>query len=498
MKGALWIAIGRLLANALGLISTLILARILVPEDFGLVAISTAFMAILTSITDMPVSEALIQHKDPKKDHFHTAFTISAIRGAIIGLAMVFCAGPVAQFYGDERLREILQVLALGVFLLSLLNPRLILFQRELVFHQIFIMQISEKAVGFIAAVAVALIYQSYWALIIGALASEMTRVLLSYVLRPFLPRFTLLHWRELLSFSIWLTLGNCAQALNWRANPLVYGAVLPTNFMGLYGFGNRVTGVLFDQLDQPIRQTLYPAFSRLNSDIPALGRAYLRAQGILCLVVFPFATAIIFLAAPLVTIAVGDKWLLAVPVIQIQAMMSAAQSMVALQPIAMATDNTKKLFYRSVRVIIVRWPIVGIAIWVAWPFGPNNVLIAAMLGSLVATAVNVVWNMTLVRSIAEIPLRNQLGLGLRPVLACIATALVLSGLGTMLPMTQSSLIGQFLQLLAFAFAGLACYAISIAILWRVHGKPKSAEVDLTEMIVGFYRKLQKRLKMQS
>lgn len=482
MKGALWIAIGRLVANTLGLISTLILARILVPEDFGLVAISTAFMAILTSVTDMPVSEALIQHKDPKKDHFHTAFTISTIRGAIIGLVLVFCAGPVAQFYGDERLRGILQVLAIGVFVLSLSNPRLILFQRELVFHQIFIMQISEKLVGFATAVAIAMIYQSYWALIVGAISSELTRVLLSYVLRPFFPRFTLVYWRDLLSFSIWLTLNNCAQALNWRINPLVFGALLPTNTVGQFSFGQRMTGILFGQLEQPVRQTLYPAFSQMSGDKERLKAAYLRAQALICLCVFPMSSCLIALAPILVFAAVGEKWMLAVPVIQIQSIISTFQIVVALDPVAMATNNTKSLFFRSLRSLVIRWPIVAIAIWLSWPLGPDTVLVWAMIGSLLAGVINTIWNMTLVTRIADVSLRSQIGIAIRPFLAAIACACAIQATQYLLPL-ETSMISLFAQLIALGLIGLTTYAYVLVIAWRFAGRPNSAEIEIVAIV---------------
>lgn len=493
LKGALWVGVGRLLASSLGLISTLVLARLLMPEDFGLVAISAAFMAVVTSITEMPVSEALVQHDDPKDNHFHTAFSISVTRGAIMAVLLALSAGSVAQFYDDERLRDILYVMAIGVFAVSFTNPLLIMFQRELVFYQVFIMQITEKLGGFIVAMTVALIFRSYWALVFGTLASEMIRVLLSYILRPFRPRLTFVHWRDLLSFSIWLTLGNSVQALNWRAVPLLYGAILPTPIMGQYSFGNRLTNTIFEQLAQPIQQTLYPAFSRFKTQKNALRIAYLRAQGVMCLWIIPCAIGFAAIAPALVTQVVGDKWLQAVPVMQILAVTAALQATVAVQPIAMATGNTERLFYRDIRATLVRWPLILMGIWLGSSHGPYAMLIGSMLGAFVGAIVNVTWNMTLVRDVGDLPIRAQFQLILRPALASILMIGVIWLLEAKLPPTND-VWGIWVRLLELCMAGGLTYVIAIFVLWRLAGRPNAAEVDAIQMIGGGVRKLRSRL----
>ncbi|WP_378949021.1 lipopolysaccharide biosynthesis protein [Paracoccus sp. R86501] len=493
LKGALWVALGRLLASSLGLISTLVLARLLMPEDFGLVAISAAFMAVVTSITEMPVSEALVQHDDPKDDHFHTAFSISVTRGVIMAVLLAMSSGAVAQFYDDERLRDILYVMAIGVFAVSLTNPRLVMFQRELIFHQVFIMQISEKLMGFIVAMTAALIFRSYWALVLGALASEITRVLLSYIFCPIRPRLTFVYWRDLLSFSIWLTLGSSVQALNWRVVPLLYGAILPTNIMGQYSFGNRLTNTIFEQLAQPIQQTLYPAFSRFKTQKDALRMAYLRAQGVMCLWIIPCAIGFAAIAPTLVTQVVGEKWLQAVPVMQILAVTAALQASVAVQPIAMATGNTQRLFYRDIRATLVRWPLILIGIWLGSPQGPYAMLIGSMLGAFVGAIVNVIWNMTLVRDVGDLRIRAQFQLLLRPALASMIMTSVIWLLETMLPPTNDAW-GIWIRLLQLCVAGGLSYVITIAVLWRLAGRPKAAEADAIQMIGGGVRKLRDRI----
>lgn len=493
LKGAIWIGIGRLLASSLGLISSLILARLLMPEDFGLVAICAALMAILTSITEMPVSEALIQHEDPKDEHFHTAFSISVTRGVIMAILLALSAGAVAQFYGDERLRGILYIMATGIFVVSFSNPRLVMFQRELVFHQTFIIQLGEKLVGFLVAITVALIFRSYWALVLGGLATEVTRVLLSYLLRPFRPHLTFVHWRDLLSFSIWLTLGNAVQTVNWRSIPLIYAAILPISIMGQFSFGNRITNVIFEQLAQPIQQTLYPAFSRFRAQKDTLRSAYLRAQGIMCLWILPCTIGFASIAPVLVTQLIGEKWLQAVPVMQMMALSAALQATVAIQPIAMATGNTRRLFYRDIRATLVRWPLILLGIWLGWEDGPYAILIWSMLlGELGGAVINVLWNMTLVRDIVDLPTQAQVRLIIRPALASALMASVIWLLETKLPLVSDTW-EIWCRLLELCLAGGLTYIIAIAALWQLAGRPTEAESDAVYLVSGGIEKLRSR-----
>ncbi|NVO29137.1 lipopolysaccharide biosynthesis protein [Donghicola sp. C2-DW-16] len=489
LKGAFWIATGRVFTSILGVMSTLVMARLLMPEDFGLVAICTALIAILTSITDIPVSQALIQHDDPKDDHYHTAFAISVTRGAILALILALFSKVMVQLYDDNRLPNILYVMAVGIFIASLNNPRLVIFQRELIFRQTFFMQIGEKISGFILGLLTALIWHNYWALVVGALASEVMRTTLSYILCPFRPRLKFIHWREMLSFSIWLTLGSVVQTLNWRSMPLFFGAILPTQLLGQYSFGNRMANVVLDQLSQPIQQTLYPAFSRFKSQRDALRVAYLRVQGLMCLWIIPCAAGFATLAPILIVEIVGEKWLKAIPVMQIVAMTSALSATVAIQPIAMATGNTKKLFYRDLRAFLVRWPLILLGLALSWSNGAYAALIGAMLGAFGGAIVNVIWNMALVREISNLLIADQLKLIVRPLISSIVMAGIILAFDALLPSASISIF-HILRFSVLFLLGIFSYAVSIFLLWSFTGRPIGAEVEAFKLIKGAFARI--------
>ncbi|KEP70132.1 hypothetical protein DL1_20140 [Thioclava dalianensis] len=480
LKGAAWIAFGSIIANSLGFISTIIMARLLMPEDFGLVAICVAFMMILTSIAEMPLSEALVQHDDPSEAHFDTVWSMSVLRSLILGGLIAALSYPVAMFYGDIRLQDILLVMAASVAFSGFINPKLAIFQRELVFHQAFLLKVGEKAAGFIVALVLAIVFRSYWALVFGAVVSDMARVVISFLLYPYRPRVTFSRCREILSFSIWITFGTWIQAINWRANPLVFGAVLPTGLLGQYSFGIRVTGVVIGQLAQPVQDTFFPAFSRFKNNKDQLRSAYIRAQGVACSWIFPFAFGLAVVAHDLVYLVLGAKWEAAIPVIQLQAISVAMQATAAIQPIAMATGNTKALFYRDIRAFVIRWPLMLAGIYLGSQ-SAYGMLIGGLIGNALATFANVVLNMSLVGKITDVGLKGHLSFVIRPLAGVVVMALMVFGLG-LLVSVQPNWIAETARLVGLILLGALAYIATLWVIWRLRGRKEGAETEIVQL----------------
>ena len=222
-KGVLWLGAAKLLINLLALISTLMLARLLTPEDFGLVALATTMLAIVSSVTELSLASALIHHNDPKDSHFHTAWSLNFCRAVIVGTLFCAAAPLAASLYQEPRLLNIMLALGASVMLAGLNNPKTVILTRNLVFWQEFVMTVSQKLAGFIVGITIAILYKSYWALIGGTLASQLVGILVSYVIIPFKPKFVFIHARELFSFSIWLTLAQIVNTLNYKFDYFTY-----------------------------------------------------------------------------------------------------------------------------------------------------------------------------------------------------------------------------------------------------------------------------------
>ena len=478
MKGAAWVSAGSVFANLLGFVSLIVLTRMLLPEDFGLVAIAASFAEIVAAITQLSFGAALIQRSEVSKVHFDTAWSMSAVRGVIVALILVGTAPFVANFYGDQRLEGLLLLLAASPIIWGLMNPKLVIFKRRLDFRQDFLMGVVGKVATFVVSVTIALVYKSYWALIAGAIAGSVSSLIMSYILIPYRPRVSFAAWRDLFSFSIWLTLGTWVQTLNWRSTPLLLGYFLPTALLGQQRVGAKLLNKSVNEVVQPIKAILFPAFSRLQDEAARLRGGYIRSQGTICLITFPIAMGFALLAEEIIIIAVGEKWLPAAPIVQILAVTRIVQSMQNVNALAMAKGSTKDLFYRDLLMFGVRWPLVLGGLYLGRE-DQYSMLIGAMLGQALAAFIGAYLNMSLIAKVSSISILDHARFVWRPLVSLAAMAAVVILAREALPTLQgwTEILAGTLLLIGL---GAATYFGSLFVLWIANGRQDSIEKELT------------------
>lgn len=489
-KGSLWISASRSLTNALQFLSTIVLARILVPEDFGLVALATTMLAILSSLTNISMTAALVHHKNPTVDHLNTAWTLSLARG--LCLAAVFCllAHPAADFYSEPRLADVMYALAIGVFLTGLPNPRRVMLQKSLVFWQDFVLDVSQKLIGVVVSITIALVYQTYWALVIGTIAGQLALVLISYTVLPFLPRFSLKHAKDLWSFSVWLTLGSAINTINWRFDHILIGRFLGSASLGYYTVGDKIAIMPTRELTQPLHQTLFPALTHVVHDPERLRRAYQRAQALVTAVALPCGIGIVMIAHPLITLAMGEKWLPAVPVVQALGAVFAIQTIGLVQPLAMAKGATRLLFKRDMQMFAVRIPFIVAGMYFG---GLLGIVYARVFTGLLATVVN----MMLVRSLTDIPVFGQIWVNIRTIVSVSVMAAGVGFLNHYLPHTTDHwLLAKELALLCLT--GAILYFGTMLVLWLATRRPAGPERELVAILASIRRVVVARRKSTS
>jgi lipopolysaccharide exporter len=419
VKGSAWIASARLIVNALAALSTVVIAIFLTPADVGLVAIGATLAAIATSVTEMSLNQALVRHHDPTADHFSTVWTLNALRGLLLFAVMAAAAYPVAYAYDDARLRPIVVLFGLSVFLACLNNPRRIVLQRKLVFWQEFVLNVSQKLAGVAASIAVAVIYHSYWALVVGALVTSLTSMAVSYMAVPFRPRLTLRYWRELISFSSWLTASQIVNTLNWRFDYLLVGKLLGQAPLGQYSVGSNLALMPTREAITPLTITMFPAFSTLAKEPARLAAAYQRGQAFLTALALPAGVGAALIADPMVRLLMGEKWAPAIFVIQALAPVFAFQTLGQFsQPLGMALGHTRLLFVRDLQLFFIRMPIIiGCTIL----FGFQGLV----LGRTVAGLLSILFNLQLVKRFIGIGMLSQIAVNGR---ALFSTAVMAIG----------------------------------------------------------------------
>lgn len=482
LRGSGWMAAARALVNLLGFISTIVLARLLEPSDFGLVALATTTLAIISSVTDISLNQALIHHRDPDDYHFHTAWTLSVIRGLVLGLLVGGCGWPMSWFYEDPRLLPIMLTLGASTFISGFANPRRIMLAKQLVFWQEFVLSVSQRFIAVSVSIVIAVIYESYWALVLGVISGQIAANIISYTSLPFRPRFALRHARELWSFSVWLTLGQAMNTLNWRFDQLLVGALLGKTALGFYAVGDNLAQIPSRETTAPLTKTLFPGFSRIADDATRLREAYTRAQALVTAVALPAGVGVALIAAPLVAFALGEQWLPVVPIVEALATVFALQTFGSLvAPLAMSLGAPRLLFRRDMQMFFVRLPIIVAGTVM---YGLVGLVYARCLTGIIAT----VTNMTIVGGLIGVsPLRQISGSARTLVSVSIMAAVVLLAQALIVwgdrPMSVVLSIGSSIAI------GVSAYSSTLYIMWRASGAPAGPEEEVRRLFRKFIKR---------
>jgi PST family polysaccharide transporter len=383
-RGAAWIAASRVVVRLIGLVNTIVLARLLIPEDFGIVAIGATVMQLLQNVSDIGVSHTVVRYRNASAIQIDTLFTLSLLRGVVVMALLVACAPIATAVYGDPRIGEVFIGLSLVPLLYGLVNPRFYEFERDLDFSRESIVAIVAKIASITVSISIAVAFQTYWALVFGMVAGVLINTLASYIYRPYRPRLALSGGRELIGFTGSLTALSALVAFNNKLDPLILGRLLGTAPTGTYSVGSQLAALPSYEIATPIARALYPGLASLQHDQSRMRDAYLRGAEALAAVALPAALGLAFVAQDFVLLVLGENWQAVVPVIQIFApVLSLLTIYSATQGFAMAIGKTAPLLWREIISLTIRLPIFVTATII---YGYEGALWSAAFGMLLYT----------------------------------------------------------------------------------------------------------------
>ncbi len=304
-----WTFSFKLLERTIGFASTLILARLLVPGDFGLVAMATSVIALLEIFTNFNFELAIIQREHPTRADYDTAWTLNLLLGIGTALCMLAAAYPIAGFFREPKLVALIMVLALVPPLQNFYNIGITEYRKRLEFRPDFIFQVSKKLGAFAITVPLAILFRSYWALVAGIVGSQLVGTLVSYRLHPFRPRLTLASTRSLLSFSSWTLVASAVSTLRLRLSHFALGRIGGASSLGTFAMASEIATLPTTELVMPINRAVFPAYSKIAGDAVALKRGYLGVLGVVALAVVPAAIGLIAVAPVAVPLLLGPAW---------------------------------------------------------------------------------------------------------------------------------------------------------------------------------------------
>lgn len=478
--GAIWMVLFKIIERTIGLISTLILVRLLLPADFGIVAMALSFIVMAELLTAFGFDIALIHKQDAAEDHYHTAWTLHILMGLSITLLMLATAVPIADFYSEPDVFWVVCALAFVPLIKGAQNIGIVAFRKELDFRKEFWFQLSRKLVAFSVTVPLALLLESYWALVAGTLASGLFGTAYSYFVHPFRPRFCTKEIRSLMNFSKWLLLNNVVGFLKERMSDFFIGRMHGAASLGLYKISYEFAHLPSTELSAPINRALLPGFAKMADDAPALAAAYANAIQVLALLTIPAAAGIYAIAPYMVPVVLGDKWLEATPLLEV-----------------LTANGALLLFHSNMCTLLIS---IGHPRLVAKLNAIYVLVLLASLAALISYGALGAAYATLLTTVLATPMyiyqiRAKVGLGFlsffaasfRPV---VASALMIMVVRYILPTYNQSMttLEASAWLIAGILLGAVTYIVMILIQWLVSGRPQAAETMVLHKAVDLLK----------
>jgi lipopolysaccharide exporter len=477
--GALLVVSMRWIDRLLGVISTLVLARLLMPADFGIVAMASVVVGLVDVLLDLGVIAMLVHKRDCDDEDFHNGWTVRLLECLLVAALIAATAPLAADFYHDERVAPVLRLMALNVLVSGFENIGVVSFQKDMRFMKDFQFFFLRRFIGFVATLGFALWLQTYWALPLGALVGRVGGVIVSYAMHPFRPRLMLNRFRHIWSFSQWMLLRSSGEYLAARFDILLVGHRSNASVVGAYSLADEISVMPTSELVMPLGRVLFPAFVKVRDRPAELRYAYLLAMGVQAMVAIPAGVGLALIAEDAVALLLGERWMGAVPFVQVLALVY------GLNAISHGAGYLLLSLGRVRAMALLVWAQIGV-------FGLGAVTFLAHADPLglarwrlaVAGIYALCFLFLIFRQVPSLRPRELFDVVWRPVAATAAMA-------ALLPLLSLEDWPVAASMLTRCLTGAAIYTTVLLGLWLLSGRPRGAETYILDKLAIILRRPQ-------
>ena len=294
-----------------GPIIFVVLARLLTPDDFGVMATAMIAISFSQMFWDAGLSKALIQTKAAPEEAAHVVFWTNVILGLLIYLLLFIATPAIALFFKSPASGPVLRVLGLQIILASLTSVQQTLIIRNLDFRGLFWIKLVTGAIPALFSIPLALYGSGVWALVVGSLAGQVINLLLLWRKSDWHPkiRFDFVLARRLFGFGLWATGESFALWFIFWGDNIIVGKFLGVHDLGVYRTGWLLVTAIFSLILSPFLPVLYPLFSRLQDDVSTLTTTFHTINRVVMAIALPLSVGLLILGEDLSSALFGTSW---------------------------------------------------------------------------------------------------------------------------------------------------------------------------------------------
>jgi O-antigen/teichoic acid export membrane protein len=482
VRAGLQSIVGKLGGKLIDLGSLLVLAQLLLPVDFGLIALAMTAILLIEALTEVPLTQPILRAADPTPDYYDTSFTLGVMRACILTIILIALAWPMGAFYEEPRLPLLIIVLTLSPIMRSLISPRMADFARNYNMRPEMTINLMGKAGAFVVVLCFALTTRSYWAIALGTISTPLIMALLSYIMAPYRPRLSLARWHYFADIVGWNSLNQLFAAISFQIDRILLGRTLSTALLGRYAMAGDLAGVPMQGVLAPLGAPLTVAMAKATT-LEQQQRVWVRVlNSVLCLM-GAILLGISTLAGPIVQFLLGETWIEAAPILALLALTSLPWVVgFALGPLAITLYRPSLITQRTMIDLAIKVPLMLIG--VAW-FGLWGAIAARGIASLAA----MIFAFTAATQLIGLSFREQIYAIHRTVAGLTALAVVSFWLCPVVQPTTAGFVARAalgLETGLVFIVALTAQSVVMLGLWNLEGRPAGS---LEGTLLRWFRK---------
>ena len=375
LTGINWSVLSQVGRQALSFIIGVVLARLLSPREFGLLAMVTVISGFALSFMELGFGAALVQRQDAREEHLSSVFWVNVISGLVMTLLFAAAAPLVARFYGEPLLLPLTLLLATNFVIYAFSIVQRVLMVKALDFRALAVVEVGSVAVAGAVAVAMAVAGLGVWSLAANYLLATVVATALFWGLGRWRPERAF-EWgavKDLLGFSSHYLGTKTLSYWTRNADNLLIGRFIGSSALGLYSKAYAVLMLPLLNVSRTVERVMFPSLSTIQDDRPRVKRVFLRMARAVALVTFPVFTGMAVVAEPFVLGVFGAQWAGMIPLVQVLCVLGVAQSVIRLDGNLYLSQGRADLQFRVnlfVQGVIIagivaglRWGVMGVAV---------------------------------------------------------------------------------------------------------------------------------------
>lgn len=314
IKGVFWNGFQLIVNQSMSFVIRLVLAKLLFPEQFGIVGMATVVTGFVQVVNDIGIGAAIIQRKDQnlRESHFHTAFWTGVVWSTLLYILIGFCLSPlVAEYYREPILKELIPVLSLGILSGPVNLVHKAQLTKQMNFKKMAFIDNMANAISGCLSLILAFAGYGVWSLAFNSVASILIAMPLYFWATKWRPKFIWerLAFKEIFGFGMLTTITNIVNYIIGNIDYLFIGKLLNASLLGSYTLAFVLTDTFRNRLTTVMNTVLYPVYGKKQSDLNSVKRYYLKVIEYNCIIIYPIMLYFIIYSSPFIEHVFGSKW---------------------------------------------------------------------------------------------------------------------------------------------------------------------------------------------